>query len=69
MVREISTLNKKIDDLRNLMEVVLDVNQFTQPVTTQQTNAVSVGSSKCMGLIHKLYHLSRKHKNVFIPPC
>ena len=48
MAREISTLNRKIDDLRNLMEVVLDANQFTQPVTTHQTHAVSVGSSKCV---------------------
>ena len=67
MVREISTLNKKIDDLRNLMKVVLDANEFTQPVTTQQRNAVSVGSSKYKGIIHKLCDISREQV-CFIPP-
>nr|XP_022344499.1 E3 ubiquitin-protein ligase NEURL1-like isoform X2 [Crassostrea virginica]XP_022344500.1 E3 ubiquitin-protein ligase NEURL1-like isoform X2 [Crassostrea virginica] len=52
MAREISTLNRKIDDLRNLMEVVLDANQFTQPVTTQQTHAVSVGSNNALSQLN-----------------
>ena len=42
------------------MEIVLDANQFTQPVTTQQTHAVSAGSSKCVWIIHKINAISRK---------
>ena len=61
MVRKISALNKKINDLRNLMEVVLDANPFTHPITIQQTGAVSAGSSKCMGFFHKLYDISGKY--------
>ena len=61
MVRKISALNKKVNDLRNLMEVVLDANPFTQPITILQTGAASAGSSKCMGFFHKLYDISGKY--------
>ena len=66
MVRKISSLNKKINDLRNLMEVVLDANPFTQPITIQQTGAASAGSSKCMGFFTN-YMIFLENTYVSIP--
>ena len=50
----LSRLNEEVNELRHIMEVILDANRFTQPSPSQQTGARSDTSGNCMQYLPKI---------------
>ena len=50
----LSRLNEEVNELRQIMEVFLDSNRFTQPSPSQQTGARSDTSGNCMQYLPKI---------------